>query len=165
MKQVASPPKAEDKGLFLQLPFILIDTVDMSDSAMVGFIRFCREHLQKDKTIAYHGSYRILSKEIKQARMTCYRSVDQWIKAGLVSLKETPDEFILTGNLSALWGENANHCKAHQRPKFSSSASQIGTVINSTASQDNLNSVPNLNVTIPKNVIGPASRRKLFAGP
>lgn len=153
MKSVATPQKAEekkeDRGLFLQLPFILIDTVDISDSAMVGFIRFCRSYLQKDKTINYHGSYRLLAKDIKQARMTCYRSVEHWVKSGLVTMTEMPDEFILTGNLSFLWEKNANHCKTHQRPKFISSASQIGTQSNSTTSQNNLNSVPNLNAAIP----------------
>lgn len=151
MKQVAAPQskEKEDRGLFLQLPFILIDTVEMSDSAMVGFIRFCRSYLQKDKTINYHGSYRLLAKDIKQARMTCYRSVEHWIKSELVTMTETPDEFILTGNLSFLWEKNANHCKTHQRPKFNTSASQIETQSNSTMSQNNLNSVPNLNATIP----------------
>lgn len=141
--------KKEDKGLFLQLPFILIDTFDMSDSAMVGFIRFCREYLQKDKTINYHGSYRLLAKDIKQARMTCYRSVEGWVKAGLIEKRETPDEFVLTGNLSSLWEKNPAHCKSHQRPKFKSLASQIETDTFSTMSQNNQNSVPNLNAAIP----------------
>lgn len=142
----------EDRGLFLQLPFILIDTVEMSDSAMVGFIRFCRSYLQKDKTIRYSGSYRTLAKEIRQPRTTCYRSVAQWIRSGLIVMSETADEFILSGDLSALWQKNPEHCKTQQRPKLgqiSSTMSQFGTVLTSAASQDNLSSVPNINGTIP----------------
>ena len=147
--------KKEDRGLFLQLPFILIDTLKMNDSAMIGFLRFCRQFLQKDCTIEYHGSYRSLAEDISQARTTCYRSVEQWVKAGILQKEDTGDEFILTGNLTPYWSRNAEHCKAHQRPKSgqkkrkSSSASQIGTEENSTLSQNGTRSVPNRNTSIP----------------
>ena len=94
--------KKEDRGFFLQLPYILIDLLDMSDSATTGFIRFCRKFLQKDYTATYQGSYRSLASAIKQARMTCYRSVEQWITAGLITFTEMQDEFILTADLSPL---------------------------------------------------------------
>lgn len=142
MNKPQATPQKEDKGLFLQLPFVFIDTFDMSDSATIGFIRLCRECLQKDKTIRYSGSYRALAKTIKQARGTCYRSVEAWIKAGLVSRQDNADEFVLTGNLSSLWSQNAEYCKALQRPKFDHQQS-------STASQICTTSVPNLTTSVP----------------
>jgi hypothetical protein len=129
-KQRGSQPK-DDRGFFLQLPYILIDLMDMSDSAIVGFVRFCRRYLQKDYTATYQGSYRSLADTIKQARMTCYRSVDQWVYAGLVARTENGDDFTLTVDLSPLWENNPAYCKALQRPKNihtrSSTASQRGT--------------------------------------
>lgn len=149
-----APSTKGDRGFFLQLPYILIDLLDMNDSAIVGFVRFCRRYLQKDYTATYQGSYRSLADAIKQARMTCYRSVDQWVYAGLVTRTENGDDFTLTVDLSPLWENNSTYCKALQRPKNnhheSPTASQIGTAkalqrpsFTSTMSQNERNSVPN----------------------
>lgn len=100
-----------DRGRFLQIPYVLIDTVELSHSSIVGLIRFCRLYGNVDQTIEFHGSYNMLAKALRLAYGTTIKCIDEWIHAGIALKTDGTMDFDLIVDLSSLWARNRDYCE------------------------------------------------------
>lgn len=148
MAQVASPQgkeeKKEDRGLFLQVPYHIIDHLDMTDNAKIGFIRFCRLFNKKDKTIEFRGYYRGLASALRKSPAHTISIVDQWVQFDLVQREETIDGVILKVNTSAIWEKNkidrkTQQCLNYEQQSLYNSENESSAVQDINAAIQNIN--------------------------
>lgn len=127
----------EDRGHFLQIPYYVIDSLDMTDNAKMGFIRFCRLFNRKDKTIEFRGYYRGLARALDKSPAHTISIVDQWVAFNLVQREDIAGGVILRVNTSAMWERNkihkeAQNCSNYEQQRLydeSSTVHEINTTV------------------------------------
>jgi hypothetical protein len=118
MEEKKKNPK-EEKGLFTQMPDVLLLTCDLSDEVLMTFNRIHCE--TKFKECVFYGSIRKFASTLGMKRDKAHRNLNTLKTSGLVTVKEI-DEMNITAiqlNMDGLWELNKLYHQGIPVPRWS----------------------------------------------